>query len=190
MEMQHSSELHGPPLSSPLLSILSFFVPPSSYENIAQPSSTVTHRRGYYSPSVLPPARVLHVWGISVPPCSFVWFFTFCPPPPPTAQPCLCFHPLEPWSALHRRCLPSLFQGTSCSRWLRSTDRSRCSWRRWLVFRAGEWGFCRHADLAPQHSSGSLDAAAVLLITPRLPARAAATRVVPRGGRGGGGVAC
>lgn len=50
----------------------------------------------------------------------------------------------------------------------------------------GFFFFCRRADLAPQHSSGSLDAAAVLLITPRLPARAAATRVVPRGGGEGG----
>lgn len=64
----------------PLLSLFChFFVPPSLYKNIAQPSSTVAHRRGYNSPSVLPPARVLHVWGISVPPCSFVWF----PPPHP-----------------------------------------------------------------------------------------------------------
>lgn len=74
--------------------------------------------------------------------CSSLFFclvFHLMSPPPP--QPCLCFHPLEPRSALHRRCLPSLFQGTSCSRWLRSTDRSRCSWRRWLVFRARERGF-------------------------------------------------
>lgn len=66
---------------------------------------------------------------------------------------------------------PSLFQGTSCSRWLRSTDRSRCSWRRWLVFQARR--VCSRADLASQPSNSSLDAtvadpATVLLIMGRL----------------------
>lgn len=146
-----------PSCTGPLTSLLSFFF---FFSFLYIPLSSIVVVTTCPVFSRLHELRMLGIF------CSSLFFY-------------LVFHLLSPlW--LHTRTVersspvfsPSLFQGTSCSRWLRSTDRSRCSWRRWLVFQARR--VCSRADLAPQRSNSSPDTpvaapATVLLITKARP---------------------